>query len=76
MTLVSGTMVFFVIWWIMLFMVLPFGIHTDENPQKGFSTGAPKNPNLRKKFLITTILTAVAWSIIQAIMVNHLISFS
>jgi len=76
MTLVSGTMVFFVLWWVVLFMVLPFGIRTDETPQKGFATGTPKNPNLRKKFLITTILAAIVWSIIQVIMVNHLVRFS
>jgi predicted secreted protein len=76
MTLVSGTMVFFVVWWIMLFMVLPFGIRPDETPQKGFSTGTPKNPNLKKKFLITTILAIIVWGIIQVVMVNHLVKFT
>jgi predicted secreted protein len=75
MTFVSGTMVFFVIWWIVLFMVLPFGIHIEENPRKGFAPSAPKNPNLRKKFFITTVLTAFIWGIIQFVMVNHLVVF-
>jgi predicted secreted protein len=76
MTLLSGSMVFFVIWWVVLFMVLPFGIKTDETPPKGFEPGAPKNPQLLNKFLITTLLTGVVWSIIQVIMLNHLITFS
>ncbi len=76
MTLVSGIMVFLVIWWIILFMVLPFGVHIEENPEKGLATSAPKNPNLKKKFLVTTILTAIIWLMIQFVMVNHLVSFS
>ncbi|MBX9805002.1 MAG: DUF1467 family protein [Alphaproteobacteria bacterium] len=76
MSVVSGAMVFFVIWWVLLFTVLPFGIHTEENPEKGFATGFPKNPNLRKKFLITTGLAAIVWGIIQLVMVNHWVRFS
>lgn len=76
MTLVSGTMVFFIIWWIVLFMVLPFGVSIDENPQKGFATSAPKNPNLKKKFLMTTILAGMIWGIFQFVMVNHFVVFS
>lgn len=75
MTLVSGTMIFFVIWWVVLFMVLPFGVHMEKDPQKGLATSAPQNPNLKKKFLITTLLTLIVWSIIQVVMVNQWVSF-
>jgi predicted secreted protein len=76
MGFVSGIMVYFVIWWVVLFMVLPFGIDVEETPEKGFATSAPKNPKLKKKFLTTTALTALIWGIIQFVMVNHLVSFS
>ena len=76
MTLVSGSMVFFTLWWTVLFTVLPFGIQVEEIPRKGFATGVPKNPNLKKKFLVTTGLTVLIWSIIQFIMVNHFVTFS
>ena len=56
-------------------MVLPFGIRIEETPEKGFATSAPKNPNLRKKFLITTALAAFMWGIIQFVMVNQLVAF-
>ena len=75
MTFVSGIMVFFVIWWVVLFMVLPFGIDIEENPKRGFATSAPKNPKLRKKFLITTALTTFIWGIIQFVMVKQLVVF-
>jgi predicted secreted protein len=76
MTLVFGSMVFFVIWWTVLFMVLPFGVHIDDKPQKGLAASAPTNPNLKKKFIATTILTVVIWSVIQVVMTNHWVSFS
>ena len=76
MTLISGSLLFFVIWWIVIFTVLPLGIQTDENPQTGFATGTPKNPNLKKKFLITTLLTSIIWGIIQIIMVNQWVTFT
>jgi predicted secreted protein len=76
MTLVSGLMIFFVVWWIVLFMVLPFGVRPEETPQKGFEPGAPKNPHLRKKFIVTTVLAALIWGIIEFIMVNHFVTFS
>lgn len=76
MTLVSGTMVFFVLWWVALFAILPFGVRTDENPPKGFADSAPQNPHLRKKFLMTTLLTILIWGIIHWVMLNHWVTFS
>jgi predicted secreted protein len=69
-------MVFFVIWWVVLFMILPVGVSVDEAPKKGFATGTPKDPNMKKKFLITTLLTTIIWAIIQIIMVNHWVVLS
>lgn len=76
MSYVSGAMVYFVIWWVVLFAVLPFGVQIDENTEKGFAPSAPKNPYLGKKFLATTLITAFIWGIIQFIMVNELVSLS
>jgi len=76
MTLVSGLMVFIVLWWVVLFAVLPFGVRPEENPKKGFATSAPENPHLKNKFLATTVLAAIIWGFIQLIMVNHWVHFS
>jgi predicted secreted protein len=73
MSIVSGAMVYFIIWWVVLFAVLPFGVQTDGNIEKGFASSAPKNPHLRKKFLATTLITAFIWGIIQFIMVYELV---
>lgn len=53
----------------MLFCVLPFGVHQDEEFVEGCDTGAPKTKNLKKKFLITSITAFIAvllWSVINS----------
>ena len=52
---VTGSIVVYVIiWWIVFFSVLPIGIKHNDKPFKndleGIDPGAPKNPNILKKF--------------------------
>lgn len=77
MSYISGAMVYFVIWWVVLFAVLPFGVQIDDSSiEKGFAPSAPKNPHLAKKFLATTLIAAFIWGIVQFIMVYELVSLS
>jgi predicted secreted protein len=76
MSIVPGIMVYFVIWWVVLFAVLPFGVQTDGKVEKGFASSAPKNPHLGRKFLVTTLIAAFIWGIIQFIMIYELINLS
>ena len=51
------------IWWIIFFSVLPLGIQSNKEKFKenvgGVDPGAPNNPKIGKKFLITTIITSL-----------------
>lgn len=55
----SITVFFLFTWWMVLFLVLPFGAKPPENPEVGHSTGAPEHLNLKRKFIITTVITLV-----------------
>jgi|TARA_B110000438_G_scaffold297725_1_gene344598 predicted secreted protein len=61
---ITGSLIVYIsIWWIVFFSVLPVGIKS-ENKQfrenlEGNDPGAPKNPKIGKKFIITTIITTV-----------------
>ncbi|MBU8877145.1 DUF1467 family protein [Reyranella sp. MMS21-HV4-11] len=57
----TGIMVFFVIWWTILFCILPLGVRRVENPGAGEERGAPERPELMRKAVITTIVAAVLW---------------
>jgi predicted secreted protein len=52
MALIIFTFIF--VWWIVLFMVLPWGIQREDNLEQGHEAGAPKNPRLKLKLLVTT----------------------
>ena len=68
MSTTGSLIVYISIWWIVFFSVLPIGIKsqnakfTDE--LYGNDRGAPKNPKIKKKFLITTLITSVIFLII------------
>lgn len=61
MTLVTGSLTYFVIWWLVLFTVLPWGAYKLKNPQAGQALSAPENPRLGVKFLVTTVIAGLMW---------------
>jgi predicted secreted protein len=61
MSWATGLMVYLVIWWTILFAVLPLGVRRAENPGKGEERGAPERPQLLRKAIITSIVAAVLW---------------
>ncbi len=63
--------IFVVIWWLVLFMVLPFGIQKDDEIVGGNDPGAPKNPMLKKKIILTSFISFFL-SIIVAIIKNEI----
>ncbi len=61
MSWATGLMVYLVIWWTVLFAVLPLGVKKVENPGRGQEHGSPERPQLVRKAVITTIVAAVLW---------------
>ena len=53
--------IYVVVWWLILFMVLPFGVRppTDEEMEPGQEAGAPVKPMLWRKMAITSVIAAV-----------------
>lgn len=65
MSLVSSVGVFFVTWWLCLFVVLPFGVQSrrdDEELTPGADHGAPRDPQLVRTAIATTILASVVFA--------------
>ena len=66
---ITGSIIIYVlIWWIIFFSVLPIGIQSNKERFKekieGIDPGAPNNPKITKKFLITTIITSIIFIVI------------
>lgn len=62
MTIASGFLLYFMLWWIVLFTVLPLWTRRDESLIEGQDQGAPTRPYLWRKVLLTSLLTAVVWA--------------
>ena len=65
MGIAGSIIIFLLIWWLILFIVLPLNISdkAEKVIEDGNDTGAPNNPQIFKKFLITTIISIIIWSI-------------
>jgi predicted secreted protein len=77
MKLASAIAIYFVIWWTVLFAVLPFGVRNADEAgevvQQGHEAGAPVVHGLVKKFLITTAISAVVFAAVYLAIVNRVL---
>lgn len=55
---ITALALYFLIWWVVLFAVLPWGVRPPDDPGQGHEHGAPETPDLKKKFWITTGVSA------------------
>ena len=72
MSLTSAIAIYFIIWWLVLFAVLPWGVRSQQESgtvEPGTDPGAPAIPKLRQKLVWTTIASMVifaAWFVITS----------
>ncbi len=78
MTLFTGIAIYLTIWWTVLFAVLPLGVtsHAEAGIDRGDGgdPGAPVDPKLKKKFLTTTWVAAVVFSILWLVIRFNLVA--
>ena len=58
--------IYFVLWWVVLFAVLPFGIRSQmESGEEiaGTDPGAPSAARMGRKLLWTTVISAVIFAV-------------
>lgn len=73
---VTGTAVYFIIWWLTLFMILPFGVRPQGDSSEGHDPGAPVRPRIFTKMAINSVIAGVLWAIVYAIDTYDLITLS
>lgn len=68
MSLIGGLAIFGIIWWVVLFAVLPFGIRTNEEAGEagvpGAAESAPVRPQLFRKIIVTTGIAILVWLLV------------
>jgi len=61
MNWLSGIVTYLLIWWVVLFTVLPWKSKPSRQPGMGHAASAPKVPNLGIKFVVTSVISAFVW---------------
>ena len=74
MGLVSGLVVYILLWWWVFLMALPFGAKAPDAIEAGHATSAPAKPMLWRKVLITTVIAGILFAIVYWIIVSEIIS--
>ena len=67
MSIPLGIALYFVIWWIVLFAVLPFGVHTqaeDGDVVPGTPESAPKKFSFARAAQINTVVATVVFGLV------------
>lgn len=72
MSIASAIVTYLILWWLVFFMALPFGVERPDESEVeiGHEPGAPKKPMLLKKALITSVISAILvaiWAYIQSL---------
>lgn len=75
MNWVTGVAVYVCIWWVVVFAVLPWGVHPPSEALPGTDPGAPANPYLLRKALVTTLIATLLWIAFYLVERSDLISF-
>jgi predicted secreted protein len=77
MTISFAIAIYAIIWWIVLFAMLPIGVRTQEEEGEvapGTAESAPHRPRLLPKMLATTIIASVVFAVIYAIIVHRVVT--
>jgi predicted secreted protein len=77
MTLAFSIAIYLLIWWVVLFAMLPIGVRTQADEGKvapGTAESAPLAPRLLLKMLATTVISAIVFAAVYAVVELHVIS--
>jgi predicted secreted protein len=65
-TISTGFAIYFVLWWVTLFVTLPFGVrslHEEGGGSPGTDPGAPVATRMGRKLIWTTLLSAAIYAV-------------
>ncbi|HEX4111946.1 MAG TPA: DUF1467 family protein [Stellaceae bacterium] len=75
MNWVEDIVVYILVWWVVIFAVLPWGVRPPTELVRGQAESAPARPRLLLKAGVTTVVAFVIWLAIWFIVRSDWISF-
>ena len=78
MPITTAIAIYFLIWWVVLFAVLPWGVRSQhesgDEVAPGTDPGAPAIPDLRRKLVWTTLVSIVVFACCYVVYVERLVT--
>jgi predicted secreted protein len=77
MDLAFAIAIYLVVWWIVLFTVLPVGVRSQQEEGEvvpGSAESAPMVPRLLAKVVATTVIASAVFAVIYAVIAHELIT--
>jgi predicted secreted protein len=78
MSWTTAAAIYFIVWWITLFAVLPWGVRSQAESGEvvpGSDPGAPAIPNLLKKLVWTTVVATIVFAVTALLYAYRLVTF-
>ena len=75
MALTTAIAIYFLIWWLTLFAVLPWGVTSQyEEGAPGTDPGAPRVHNVARKLIWTTLIASGIFAVLAQLYVYQLVT--
>jgi predicted secreted protein len=77
MSLATSVAIYFIIWWVVLFAVLPWGVRSQQESGsvvEGTDPGAPAVAKLGRKLIWTTIVAGIVFALWYVVYTYRLIA--
>ncbi|HKA73721.1 MAG TPA: DUF1467 family protein [Xanthobacteraceae bacterium] len=77
MSWTTAAAIYFIIWWVTLFAVLPWGVRSQAESGEvvpGSDPGAPALPHLRGKLIWTTIVSSLIFALAAVVYAYRLVT--
>lgn len=75
MTWFTGIVVYLLIWWVTLFVVLPWKVQPPRRPEPGMASSAPVAANMGIKCVVTTVIAAFLWVCVYVLIDSGIIDY-
>lgn len=78
MSWISIAAIYFILWWVVLFAMLPFGVRTQDDEGEvtpGTVASAPHGPHMRRAIIRTTLVASVVFAAFYIATVHYGFSF-
>jgi predicted secreted protein len=76
-SIATAIAIYFIIWWVMLFAVLPWGVRSQHESgaiSPGTDPGAPARPHVWRTLIMTTVAACVVFALCDVVYTYRLVT--